>query len=217
MRLLLVVTLLALTAGASSANTPVVMVGASDDAWERPHYVQPDDCSVLPSEQVFVIEQGEMASAIHLLRRTSLLRLRERQVGSLLGVDRYREHSELAQQLLESRITDSSEQRRQVLDEHRGSWSLAEEQNLNTLRQRLEGFREHPLAFYLVRALAADATHIERIDVFVCGETILTVSFPTRGVGSRGRPDRLGLVVLLDAGPEHSVPQWTYDDPQLNR
>jgi hypothetical protein len=46
---------------------------------------------------------------------------------------------------------------------------------------------------------------------------VLTRSFPTQGVGSRGRPDRLGLVVLLDARPEHSVAEWTYDDPELNR
>lgn len=217
MRPLLVAMLIALTAGTSSANTPVAVVGVSNDAWERPQYVQPDDCAVLPSEQVFVIEHRQMASAVRLLQRTSLRRLRERQVGSLLRVDRQGGYSVLAQQLLEGRIANLSEQRRHVMEEHRGSWSLADEQNLTTLRQRLERFREHPLAFYLVRALAADATHIDRIEAFVCDETVLTISFPTRGVGSRGRPDRLGLVVLLEARPEQSVPQWTYDDPQLNR
>lgn len=192
------------------------MVGVSNDAWERPH-VESSDCTAIPEEQLFAPEQPQMAPAIHRLQRTSLRALSEREVGQLLGVDLDEQYPELARQLLSNRISALSEQRRQVFDEHRGSWSRADDHNLDALRERLDSFSERPLAFYLVRALAADATHIARIEVWVCGQTVLTRSFPTQGVGSRGRPDRLGLVVLLDARPEHSVAEWTYDDPELNR
>ena len=216
MRLFLATMFLALTVGASSARTPLVRVGASNDAWERP-LIQSNDCTAIPGEQVFAPERRQMASAIRRLQRTSLRPLSDREVGQLLGVDRQGQYPELARQLLSNRISALSEQRRQVFDEHRGSWSRADDQNLDALRERLDSFRERPLAFYLVRALAADATHIARIDVWVCSQTVLTISSPTPGVGSRGRPDRLGLVVLLEATPEHSVAEWTYDDPELNR
>lgn len=216
MRLLLFATLLALTAGSSSANTPLVMVGASNDAWERPH-VQSTECTAIPEQQQFAPTPHRMASAIRRLQRTSVRALSDREAGQLLGVEHDEQYPDLAQQLLSNRISALAEQRRLVFEERRGSWSRADDQNLNVLRERLERVHERPLAFYLVRALAADATHTRRIDAWVCDQTVLTRSFPTLGVGSRGRPDRLGLVVLLDAMPQHSVAEWTYDDPTLNR
>src|SRR5262249_26474437 len=146
----LVATLLALTAGASSANTPLVAVGASDDPWERRQYVQPDDCVGISDQQVFAPEQRQMASAVHRLQRTSLRALSDREVGQLLGVDSNGQYPELARQLLSNRISALSEERQHVFDEHRGAWSRAEDQNLDALRARLDGFHERPLAFYLV-------------------------------------------------------------------
>lgn len=216
MRLLLFAALLAVTAGASSANTPLVRVGASNDAWERPH-VQSRDCTTIPEQQQFAPAPRQMASAIRRLQRTSVRALSDRDAGQLLGVERDDRYPDLAQQLMSDRISALAEQRRLVFEERHGSWSRADDQNLDALRERLERFHERSLAFYLVRALAADATHISRIDVWVCGQTVLTRSFPASGVGSRGHPDRLGLVVLIDAIPERSVAEWTYDDPTLNR
>jgi hypothetical protein len=192
------------------------MVGASNDAWERPH-VQSTDCTAIPEQQQFAPAPRRMASAIRRLQRTSVRVLSNREASHLLGVERDEQYPGLAQQLLSNRISVLAEQRRLVFEERRGSWSRADDQNLNALRERLERFHERPLAFYLVRALAADATHIARIDVWLCGQTVLTRSFPTSGVGSSGRPDRLGLVVLTDAMPGSSVAEWTYDDPTLNR
>lgn len=181
-----------------------------------PLHVQSNDCANVPDEQVFAPEQRHTASAIDRLQRVSLRALTDREVGQLLGVDRDGQYPELARQLLSNRISALVEQRRQVFDTRRGSWSRGDEENLDALRARLDSFQERPLAFYLVRSLAADATQIARIDVWICGQTVLTRSFPTPGVGSRGSPDRLTRVVLLDTTPDASVAEWTYDDPELS-
>ncbi|MES1159003.1 MAG: hypothetical protein ABUL42_03825 [Terricaulis silvestris] len=214
MRLLFVAMLIVLAAGVSSARTPLVRAGGSNDAWERPRN-RSGDCSAIPSEQVFAIETRRVPSAVRWLRHTSLRALSDREVGDLLNVDRDGQYPELARQLLSNRIAELSERRRLAYHERRGGWSVVDEENLGRIRQRFDGFREHPLTFYLVRALAADATRVEGIDAYVCGQTVLTRSLATTGVGSSGRPDRQGIVVLLDVRPERSVAEWSYRDPSL--
>lgn len=206
---------LTLSAGACSSNAPLVAVGESTDTWQRSHDLQ-GDCVSVPGEQVFIPEQRVAASAIHSLQDASVLSLSDGEAGNLLGVNRDGQYPGLAQQLLTGAIAELSHRRKLARDQHQGSWSEFDEQNLAQLRRRLDGFDEQPLSFYLVRALAADAAHLERIDVWFCGETILTRSLSPPTVQFRDVPDRLAIVVLLEARPGRSVAEWTYNDPELN-
>jgi hypothetical protein len=192
------------------ADTRVTFEGESKDPWDG-FVEQPVDCQSVARELVFRVRVDQLTTATTKLANDSVVALEDADARVLLGVQTAESRETLGEQLLAGRIADLSEQRRVVLSERIGSWSHADEINLDALRQRMADAPRHPLRLYLVRGLAADANRIEAFDVSMCSDAVQTMTFSTPGTRAPAAPARIAFVVLLTESPSRSTAVWTYD------
>ena len=199
----------AIPAGAISFRTLVVDIGASTDAWEHSG-VGLEQCLWIPSEQVFMPELGMSISAAERLGDTSLIALTDQEASSLLNLRNDRLSGSLAEQVLTDAIVALSAQRSRAYEQRQGSWSLADEQSFVGLQARRDALDERPMTFYLVRALVSDTASVQNVAASICGQTLLTDVHSTTIPRPGDTPQRLAMLVLLEAPPERSVARWTY-------
>lgn len=204
--IVLLVSGMAIPAGATPS---LRTIGSSTDTWD--HSVAPlDHCLAVPDEQVLMPEREVAIAAAGRLNDASVIALSDQEASSLLGLQRDGAYTTLAEQLLTEAIAAQSDQRSRAYDLRQGSWSLADEHRFIALRDRRDALHERPMIFYLVRALVADVASLQDVSASICDQTLLTDVHSTTVPGPGHSPQRLAMLVLLEAPPERSVARWTY-------
>jgi hypothetical protein len=146
-------------------------------------------------------------AAITRLANTSFIALNEREASELLDLPSNEPAS--GTERIRAAISSLEERRRSALEDHIGSWSLADQDRLDRLHHHAVNPESSTLTPFLVRAIAK----YEGTGAFVatvCGDSLIIVH---ESLGHNGpRSTRLPVVVFLARVPSHVYVEWSIDE-----
>lgn len=207
---------LAMLPAAIATADPVATVGRSNDPWNGRPEQDPRTLRQCEGAADWIgdlyfrpVSDAARAGAIQRLERTSVVALTDEQATDMLGMAR-QGREVLAARYLDARIGEQEAERREVYEQRRGSWSLADQQALDELKEIRSGPRLRNMRPYLVRGLA-EARLSGAFSMLSCGSTLVVMHTSTGAMYTP--PDRVPLVVLLDRAPDAAFVQWAVGDP----
>ena len=133
--------------GLGSSSAIAVPTGA--DAWESFPPANLPDCHSIDRSLLVPVPTTHRSEAIARLNNTSFVELTRPQMVALVG----REVGS-GEGLLKNEIQRLREQRREALQNHRGSWSLYDQQRLDSVSKTMSHSAGPRLRPFLVRAVA---------------------------------------------------------------
>jgi hypothetical protein len=191
-------------AAPAALAVPIAMSIPTGDAWDGTGSSRGDinACQSIPPEFAFAVPADRRAAAIGALDTASVSPLDDAAAARWLDAPpAATPRQSLFDRLLRARLDALYAQRNAAYNEHKGSWSEADDMNYGAL-EAATGAHYPPFRPYLVRGLAAprpqpwDAPTLQ-----LCGDGALWVS----NVTMAGDWTRAPLVVFLQAAPSRSL------------
>jgi hypothetical protein len=186
---------------ASIGAVPVVRMGQSGDNWERTPsgYDENADCEQISENQFTLMPPAQVRPEV--LERSDVFQPRDRKIAKALHLRR-----PVAEAFLASNVKRLEENKHQVYEEKRGSWSRSDQIELDRLKDIIHGPKLGELKPYFVRAFQwwdRDAW----LSVYNCGGYARTAIYP-RNSGVQPKPTRAVMLVFLPAAPRGSFAWW---------
>ena len=195
--------------------TPVATIGSSNDPWERDLAQDPRALGQCDGSLTWIgapyfrpVTDAALSAATRRLDRVPVMALTDEEASTLLGLDG--PGSGAAARYFDARIAELRAMRRQVMEQRQGSWSLADQQDLDAMLAIRNGPRLSSFRPYLVRGLAAAGSD-GSFSLQACGPSLVVMNI-ARG-RMPARPVHRALVVFLESAPGDAFPTWAVSDP----
>ncbi|HEX6741703.1 MAG TPA: hypothetical protein VF079_07920 [Sphingomicrobium sp.] len=187
-----------------AAATPVSVFGDSGDEWERRpagYVATATPCERLPYHQVLPL--GSDASVVK-IGTTSIMLLGNRSAVRMLG---YGASTKPAASVAATRaIRDMLALKQKALTTDHGSWSLADEDELERVQRLVRTGRIARYRPYLVRAFKWPEGSTQLV-ADLCSGYVRTIAYSGRP-GRQPKPQRAAAVVFLTKPPKASFAVW---------
>ncbi|HEV7658235.1 MAG TPA: hypothetical protein VGO55_00160 [Allosphingosinicella sp.] len=202
------------TAARVLAAVPVAVLGRSNDPWEgdpaqNPRTRRQCDNSYDWVEKSNCRQITGAAVAVRRLERAPVIPLTDGEAAVLLGLGSNR--SGAAAGLFDAWMAGQRAIRARVIEQGHGSWSLADQRDLDALLAIRNGPRLRDFRPYLVRGLT-DGRLRGDFSMQICGTTLVVMHMAT------GRmhlpPDRAAFVVFLGQAPDEAFISWAVGGPE---
>ena len=189
---------------ASASAVPLISYVFSDGPWggdRKADITGASQCLPVSDHYFDAVVPDKLPSAIRRLSHTPVTPLGDLEAAALLGIG-VSSSGSVASSFFARAIERMNKTRSDALDHQIGSWSLADQQDLEAMNALVSGPRIKGLHPYLARALAK-APLRSGFAIWICGDSVEVItefSLPAPNAIAL-MPDRAAIVLFLDHAP----------------